>query len=102
MSNAIQTSTDGTTTTIRINGKFDFSNHGEFSAAYRNTKDPGMDYCIDLSQVSYLDSSALGMLLMLREHANSHNGNVIIKGPSEEILKLLTVSSFDKIFTINN
>ena len=56
---------------IRLNGRFDFSAHRIFRESYTPSLDAGSvaELEIDLDQVDYLDSSALGMLLMLREKA---------------------------------
>ena len=59
------------------------------------------NYTIDLTEVNYLDSSALGMLLSLRKFSN-HQDCVEIVGAKESIKELLELSGFDKLFTITN
>ena len=93
-------SDDKKTATIRINGRFDFSLHNEFRKAYKDLGVKGGDYVIDLSGTEYLDSSALGMLLLLKEHAESESSRVKIVKANNEIREILNIASFDKLFAL--
>jgi anti-anti-sigma factor len=95
-------STDGKKVNITINGRFDYKVSQDFRDSYRHV--PGQDgvsYYIDLSDADYMDSSALGMLLLLREHAKCHEGRVYIERPSTQIDNILRVANFEQLFTIN-
>ena len=59
-------SESGNEVTIAVAGKFDFQLYDEFRASYADTAGSGVKYLVDLSETEYLDSSALGMLLLLR------------------------------------
>ncbi|WP_295406198.1 STAS domain-containing protein [uncultured Thiocystis sp.] len=85
--------------TIAIGGRFDYSVHQEFLNAFRNIDSKTMTYFVDLSNTSYLDSSALGMLLILREHAGTGVAPVTISGYGENVGKILKIANFDKLFT---
>ena len=85
--------------TITIDGRFDFSSHKEFRDAYRDV-DPGANYVVDMSKTDYMDSSALGMLLLLREYAGADKAKISITGCSPDIRKILTISNFQKLFNI--
>lgn len=84
---------------MSINGRFDFSLHKDFRDAYRD-KPAGIKYVIDMKNTEYMDSSALGMLLLLREHAGGDSSSISIEGCQEDIRKILTISNFNKLFTI--
>ncbi|MEL6184454.1 MAG: STAS domain-containing protein, partial [Myxococcota bacterium] len=49
--------------TIAISGRFDFNAHREFREAVKAVSD-GARCVVDLEKATYLDSSALGMLLL--------------------------------------
>jgi anti-anti-sigma factor len=85
--------------TIRVNGRFDFSVYREFRDAYRDLAGP-TEYCVDLGGTDYMDSSALGMLMLLREHAQASNARVVLKGPTAGARKVLTIANFDKLFPV--
>ena len=93
---------EGKKVQINITGRFDYEASQDFRNAYRHLQETeGVEYHVDLSDASYMDSSALGMLLLLREHAKSHGGAVIIERPGEQIDKILKVANFEQLFTIN-
>ena len=88
----------GDKVTIAVTGKFDFQLYDEFRASFANTAGNGVAYVVDLSNTDYLDSSALGMLLLLREHAGGDNSNVEITQASADVRKILDVANFSKLF----
>jgi len=85
---------------IKVIDRFDYSVHKEFRAAYQNTP-ISSEFIIDMSSATYIDSSALGMLLLLREHLGDDSRNKItIKGCNPEINKILNISNFNNLFSI--
>ncbi|MDO9371892.1 MAG: STAS domain-containing protein [Gammaproteobacteria bacterium] len=88
--------------TIRVAGRFDFNVHKEFRAAYEQTLGGGSvpaKYIIDFGATEYIDSSALGMLLMLRERAGK-GAHIVIVHCNQEIKDILGISNFNKLFNI--
>ncbi|MEW5728514.1 MAG: STAS domain-containing protein [Pseudomonadota bacterium] len=55
---------------------------------------------IDLSQLEYMDSAGLGMLLTLRDRAERENAEVALRGPRSEVRELLVLACFDTLFAI--
>ena len=100
MSISMSVANDNKTATMKISGKFDFSLHNDFRKAYKDVSINAGQYAVDLSGTEYLDSSALGMLLLLKEHADSQSSTVRLFGFSDEIKEIITIASFDKIFTL--
>lgn len=86
--------------TIKVDGRFDFSAHQEFRDAYESISGDVNIYIVDLGNTSYLDSSALGMLLLLRDHAGGDDANVKIVKCNEDVKKILTISNFEQLFII--
>ena len=100
MSIVVGTSDDGKVMTIVINGRFDFSLHGEFRKAYKDCGVNAGQYVVDLKNTDYLDSSALGMLLLLKEHADTSSSKIKIVNVNHEIRDILNIASFDKLFVM--
>ncbi|VAW52125.1 hypothetical protein MNBD_GAMMA05-657 [hydrothermal vent metagenome] len=95
-------SSDGKKIHINISGRFDYKVSQEFRDTYRQVPgQEGVAYYVNLSDASYMDSSALGMLLLLREHAKCRGGSVFIERPSEQVDSILKVANFEQLFTIN-
>ena len=87
---------------INVFGRFDYGLSHMFREAYLNLeKVDGVNFHINLSAASYIDSSALGMLLLLREYAKNLGGKVIIERPCEQISSFLKVAKFDQLFAIH-
>jgi len=98
---SITTSTGGNgQLIIKIQGRFDFSVHQDFKTAYESTDKKSPSYQIDMSGTSYLDSSALGMLLLLRDYAGGDAASISISNASADIRKILTISNFEQLFNI--
>jgi anti-anti-sigma factor len=88
------------TLTYLIKGRFDFSLHKEFRAAHEAA--PGVKhYILDLTEAVYMDSSALGMILLLREWAQEKGADVRIKTRAPIVRKILAMAHFEKLFPID-
>jgi anti-anti-sigma factor len=101
MSVTTETSKDGKKLTISVEGRFDFGKHQEFRESYEKLKQKPESFEVDLKAATYLDSSALGMLLLLRDHAGGDNSDVRLINSSSDVRKILAISNFDKLFDIN-
>jgi anti-anti-sigma factor len=55
---------------------------------------------IDLGKVEYLDSSALGMLLLLRERAENSRKRVMLSNCRGTVKQVLDIANFGKLFRI--
>lgn len=89
-------------TKIIISGRFDFQVHRDFKAAYSDLLDNAAvrQIEIELSKVDYLDSSALGMMMLLRERALAVGKVVVLSKPSQVVAQILDIANFSKLFTI--
>ncbi|MBD8494726.1 STAS domain-containing protein [Pseudomonas syringae] len=93
-------SADGRQVTLLIEGRFDFASHQAFRAAYQDHS-AELDYVVDLRGTHYLDSSALGMLLLLRDHAGGDKAVVQLVNCTPDVIKILTISNFSRLFQVS-
>jgi anti-anti-sigma factor len=93
-------SDSGETMKIAIQGRFDFGSHQDFRESYDKNDSSVKEYYVDMAKTTYLDSSALGMLLLLRDHTGS---SAIIKiiNCNNEVFKIFEISNFDQLFEIS-
>ncbi len=91
---------DDQTLVISIEGRFDFSTHQAFRDAYEHGDDTICNYVVDLSRTTYLDSSALGMLLLLRDHAGGDSSRISIENCNSDVRRILSISNFEQLFAI--
>lgn len=101
MTIATNPSIDGKTLTIKISDRFDFTVHSALRAAYAAQQPRFQTYVLDLRETTYMDSSALGMLLQLKEHAGGAKSAVHIKNARPAIKEILAVANFQQLMTID-
>ena len=93
-------SEDGSKLTIAIKGRFDFAKHQDFRDAYEKLQTKPQSVVVDLKEATYLDSSALGMLLMLRDYAGGDESDIRVINCSLDVSKTLDISNFNQLFDI--
>jgi anti-anti-sigma factor len=88
---------------LQIPERFDFGYHKQFTEQYQSVlEQPDTSgISLDFSRVSYLDSSALGMMVLFQKKAKSKNINVRIRGAKESAKEILTIANFDRLFDIS-
>lgn len=88
--------------TLQIPERFDFGYHKNFTEQYQAALTTGgvTDISLDFSRVNYLDSSALGMMVLLQKKAKAQNINVKIKGAKDNARDILNIANFDRLFDI--
>ncbi|MBF0371286.1 MAG: STAS domain-containing protein [Magnetococcales bacterium] len=103
MSGTISVNRGDSETVISIKGRFNFEMHSQFRSAYQEETEggaKGRKFVIDLTGTEYIDSSALGMLLLLREEAGTNEANIEITNARPEIRKILETANFQRLFKI--
>lgn len=88
---------------LQIPERFDFGYHKEFTDQYQSILDAGAvsDIALDFSRVNYLDSSALGMMVLFQKKAKGQNVNVRIRGAKDNAREILQIVNFDRLFEIS-
>lgn len=98
----ITTSVAGNRLTIRFEGRFDFSAHRAFREAIKDAVANAAirEVVLDMMKAEYIDSSALGMLLLSRENCTGAGKTIRIVNPRGTVKEVLHIASFEKLFTI--
>lgn len=91
---------DGSVLRISVRGKFDFKLLDEFRQAYSSDDFGGCEVVVDMGDVTSVDSSALGMLLLMQSQLNKRDGDVRIINSNSAVSKILRIVRFDKKFCI--
>ena len=85
--------------TIRVKGRFDYNCHTLFKEAF-TAVDAVKYYEVDLAEVTYLDSSALGMLLLLRDHVGGEKAVIRLVHVNDAVIDILKMANFHRLFDI--
>jgi len=86
----------------RFSGHWTFKDHekavtiSKEIGQHRNEK-----FILDLSDVDYIDSSGLGMLLMMRDRTERTRNEMTIHGAAQEVRHLMKLAKFDTVFTVS-
>ena len=84
---------------IDLAGHLDIFSHEQFNS-YKLYIDECNKVVINMSGLEHLDSSSLGLLLMLRERAGGTTANIEIINCSPSIFKIFTAVKFNLLFNI--
>jgi anti-anti-sigma factor len=97
---AINVQIRGHSARIAVFGRFDFQLHRDFKEAYTPLLDNAAvsEIEVEMSKVDYMDSAALGMLLLLSERAKAADKLAVLAHASGTVLRVLEVANFSKIF----
>ncbi|SFX43252.1 STAS domain-containing protein [Marinospirillum alkaliphilum] len=91
-----RTENQGRTIFINVTERFDFNQHAVFRKLLNDAKD-GCEFVVDLTAAEYMDSSALGLLLLLRKKAGNNRVELRYVKPSA-IEKVVSASNFSRLF----
>tara|TARA_R110002072_G_scaffold154_2_gene1004 strand:+ start:1775 stop:2092 length:318 start_codon:yes stop_codon:yes gene_type:complete len=85
---------------FNFSGRLDFTLYEKFSEIYHSyPKETVNHYILNMSDLNYLDSSALGMLLLLKDYAIKET-RISIINCIPEVYKILEIANFDQLFSI--
>jgi len=100
MTISVNSNSDGMVVNIQVTEQFDYSVYQPFRDAYHSSKNQGTKFIVDLSKANYMDSSALGMILLLKEHADQLSGAVVLAKPNDSVHKILKIANFEQLVAI--
>lgn len=86
---------------MSLHGAFTFKDHHSFRAMLDQLgASHGRRHVLDLSKLEFLDSAALGMLLIADDEARSAGWTMTLRRPSPQIARLLELASMNEMFAI--
>jgi anti-anti-sigma factor len=84
---------------IQLTGRFDFHARHLFKDAYTPLLQPSAETTIEINMagVDYLDSSSLGMLMLLSEKAHEVGKSLVLSQPSATVAQILDIANIGKV-----
>jgi len=101
MAISIASKIDGNHFIIALDGRLDHYALKQFCDAYEAAPAQTTLFVVDLEKLKALDSSGLGMLLLLHSHAGGQQDRVRLVNASPTILKLLHIAKYEDLFEID-
>lgn len=88
---------------IVLDGRFTFADHEAFRGIIDEVHELAGACCrVDLKAVPYIDSAALGMLLLLRERLESRKCAIALRGGGPQVKEVFRVAKLGKWFKIED
>lgn len=86
---------------VELSGRFTFVDHGTFKECVDTLLSEDCKKCtLDISKLEFIDSAGLGMLLILKDEIAKNDGELVVTNPQGQVDKMLQVSHFDRMLTI--
>lgn len=82
-------------------GEIDLENAPEVRRILLECTSGGRDVLVDLSQVSYIDSSGIASLVEALQNANSGGSDLGLVAVSPQAMRVFELARLDKVFTIH-
>jgi len=85
-----------------LRGRFDISKRQNFMSALRTIvgNDAVKEIEVNFSGVDYIDSSACGMLLLLKEKTTKAGKSIFLSGMQGDVNTVFRILNFNSIFSI--
>lgn len=97
----IKTTSNNKCGVIYISGEFAFNTQSEFRKAYENLVLKNTLIQIDFQNTQYMDSSGLGMLLVMKKFLDDKKVVCELLKVNGQVYELLNMTHFYKYFKIN-
>lgn len=80
---------------IALSGRITFADHTDMNALIAMIKEkPAQMMTLDLSAVEFIDSSALGMLLIIRDLVRGQNCGLSIQNARGQVKRIMSLAHF--------
>ena len=91
---------DGNIATIHLDGEIDMDVTEKAKEVIFPHIDAGKEVHLNLSNVQYMDSSGISVLIESHQKALEKNTKVIIKDVSKSVLKVIMMAKFEQILNL--
>ncbi len=96
-----ETSDRGDVVEVTLHGRVTYSDHPSFRNVIGQIRDSSAQKLIfDMSDVEFIDSAGLGMLLMVRDTASQKKAEVVLRNPRGQVQRIFASSKFETLFTV--
>jgi anti-sigma B factor antagonist len=79
---------------VEIIGELDGKTASEAEEQILVLVQPGCQIVLDMTQVTYMSSTGLRLLLLLHRKVSSNNGHIAMLGLSEELREIMDITGF--------
>lgn len=91
---------DGIGLHLALAGRLDTMTAPQLEAAFRDSIDEVTTFSMDFSQLEYISSAGLRVILAMQKYMNAHGGQMIIRKAGREIMEVFEMTGFVDILTL--
>lgn len=100
MNLSIKTETRDGTPVVQVGGDLDVCTAPRLKEALDGAAAQGSRVVLDLSDVHFIDSTALGVLVSAQQRARADDGDLCLVLDDPYLLKIFHITGFDTVFSI--
>jgi stage II sporulation protein AA (anti-sigma F factor antagonist) len=97
----VETLPDGGVVVVHVEGDLDMATSPDLEGALE-AADPGTRIVVDLTECTFLDSSAVRVLVSAVRTAETTNGNVALVARDPGILRVLEIAAVDTMLPVHD
>ena len=98
---ALETRSQGTWTVVRVAGELDMHTSPQIrDEVLTRATDGDRQIALDLTEVTFMDSSSLGVLVMCLKRLREQGGRLVLIGVKGSPMKVLVLTGLDRVFDI--
>jgi anti-sigma B factor antagonist len=86
----------------RMSGELDYGNTHRFASALGDAPDSGADLVLDLDELIFCDSSALGALVALHKRVTGAGARLFLVRPRPQVADAIVVTSLDQLLRVRD
>jgi anti-sigma B factor antagonist len=97
----LSTTIQGSCAVVSVTGEIDLGTASELSeAAVAAMREIGPNLVLDLSGVTFMDSTGLKVLLAVHRRAELSGGRLVLAGATRSVDRIVKITGFDQTFVV--
>lgn len=96
----IQNKPEGTALTMAIEGRIDTQTAPDLQDAIQNSIEGVTDLILDFTDVGYISSAGLRVVLLAQNWMDAKGGTMLIRGAGKNIVNIFKITGFDNFLTL--
>lgn len=92
---------EGAMTAVDLKGRLTFADYSMFREIISHFNTPEFGKChFNLTELEFIDSAGLGMLLLARDKMEDKKGQLVLKGAQGQVKRMFELGRLDTLFTM--
>jgi anti-sigma B factor antagonist len=92
----------GTERTVLLSGEIDLASAPAVWEALESAIDDATRVVVDLSEIRFIDSTGLSLLVRAHRHLRQAGGTFTVRSPSEMAARVLKITGLDAVFGLGD